>query len=77
MRYSSKEVCERTGLSYRQLDYWVRKRILTPSIEANGSGTRRQFSDRDVAMLLVLASLRKSGYELEALRRFAQEPVAA
>lgn len=77
MRYSSTEAAKRAGLSYRQVDYWVRKRLIVPTVEANGTGTRRQFSDEDVALLVMLASLRREGYELEALRRFAEPPALA
>ena len=38
-----------TGATYRQLDYWARTGVVTPSISAAaGYGSRRRWSDRDV-----------------------------
>lgn len=77
MRYSTAEVVKRTGLSYRQVDYLCRTGVLDPAVPASGSGTRREFSDSDLALALVVASLRAEGYTLSAVRRFLAEPVAA
>lgn len=46
---SSTEVCRQAGVTYRQLDYWVRKGYVTPSLAvATGSGTHRRFSLDDL-----------------------------
>lgn len=47
--YSSAEVVNAVdGLSYRQLDHWVRKGYITPEVAAGGSGTRRRWSQTQV-----------------------------
>jgi DNA-binding transcriptional MerR regulator len=57
------------GISYRQLDYWARTDLLRPSLtEATGSGSRRQYSYRDLLELRVIKSLLDAGIKLEAIR---------
>ena len=46
------------GLSHRMLDYWVRSGVITPSIEANGSGSRRRFSQEQVDGIRTFVTLR-------------------
>lgn len=60
--FSSREICEQTGASYRQLDYWVRSGWLSPSVsEANGSGTKRRYSDTDRHTVVLARSLMVRG----------------
>lgn len=41
----SKELCELTDATYRQLDYWCSQGIISPVEDGNpGSGNRRRFS---------------------------------
>lgn len=54
---SSTDACRVAGISYRQLDYWVRNGILQPTVDADGPGTQRRWSDRDVAVAGVLGRL--------------------
>ena len=43
-------VCRLTGVTYRQLDYWARTDLVTPSITAGqGSGSKRTYSYSDVS----------------------------
>lgn len=54
------------GITYRQLDYWARKRIVVPSITpSNGSGTRRLYSFDDVVVLAVSKKLLDIGVNLQ------------
>lgn len=52
--YTSPEVCRMTGTSFRQLDYWCREHAVWPTVEADGSGTRRAWSDDDVCRIKFL-----------------------
>jgi len=52
--YTTREVCERTGFSYRQLTYWITRGYLTPSHRGVGKGSRHLFSGEDVAALIAL-----------------------
>lgn len=54
------------GITYRQLDYWARKRIVVPSITpSSGSGTRRLYSFDDVVILAVSKRLLDIGVNLQ------------
>lgn len=56
--YSTREVCDIAGITYRQLDYWARMGLVVPSIDAaRGSGSRRRFSNHDVAVVRVVAAV--------------------
>lgn len=57
------------GISYRQLDYWARTNLVRPSLtDASGSGSRRQYSYRDLLELRVIKSLLDAGIKLESVR---------
>ncbi len=67
--YSGRKTAEIVGISYRQLDYWARTDLLRPSLaDANGSGSRRRYSYRDLLELKVIKSLLDSGIKLESVR---------
>lgn len=52
------EVCRLAGVSFRQLDYWSRLGLVSPSVaECWGSGTRRLWSDDDVAAVRAVGLL--------------------
>lgn len=54
------------GITYRQLDYWARKRIVEPSITpSHGSGSRRLYSFKDVLILAVSKKLLDAGVNLQ------------
>ena len=54
------------GITYRQLDYWARRKILEPSITpSRGSGSRRLYSFKDVVMLAVSKRLLDAGVNLQ------------
>ena len=60
---------EIVGISYRQLDYWARTDLIRPSlVDAAGSGSRRQYSYRDLLELKVVKSLLDAGIKLEQVR---------
>ncbi len=67
--YRGPQVCRIVGISYRQLDYWARTDLLTPSLaEAAGSGTQRRYSYRDLVALKVIKSLLDAGIALKTAR---------
>jgi DNA-binding transcriptional MerR regulator len=64
------QVCGIVGITYRQLDYWARTGLLRPSVsDANGSGTQRLYSYRDVLELKVIKRLLDAGVSLQSARR--------
>ncbi len=68
--FSGPQVCAIVGLTYRQLDYWARTGMLTPSLAvAKGSGSKRRYAYRDVVELKVIKQLLDAGLSLQAARR--------
>ena len=68
--FSGPAVCRLTGVTYRQLDYWARTELVTPSIKsAQGSGSKRTYSYSDVLEVKVIKSLLNSGVSLSRARQ--------
>ncbi|MFN2590996.1 MAG: MerR family transcriptional regulator [Actinomycetota bacterium] len=68
--YRVPEVCKVVGISYRQLDYWARTELVTPSIkDAGGSGTQRLYSFQDLVLLRTIKNLLDAGVSLQSIRR--------
>ena len=67
--FSGRRTAEIVGITYRQLDYWARTDLVRPSLtDASGSGSRRQYSYRDLLELKVIKSLLDAGIKLEQVR---------
>lgn len=66
---STEEVCEITGLTYRQLDYYTRHGVVAPAVEARGSGTRRGWLDEQVPQIMVVASVANAMREISGIER--------
>jgi DNA-binding transcriptional MerR regulator len=63
------QVCKIVGISYRQLDYWARTELATPSIQpAQGSGTQRLYSFEDLVELKLIKNLLDAGVSLQRVR---------
>jgi len=67
--FSSSKTCEIAGISYRQLDYWARTGLFTPTEQASGSGSRRQYSFNDLVHLRVIKKMLDSGMKLQEVKR--------
>ena len=68
--FRAPEVAKIVGISYRQLDYWARTGLVTPSIkDAGGSGTQREYSFRDVVVLRAIKNLLDTGVNLQRIRK--------
>lgn len=67
--FSGRRAAEIVGITYRQLDYWARTNLVRPSLaDANGSGSRRRYSYRDLLELKVIKNLLDAGIKLESIR---------
>lgn len=67
--FSGKRTAEIVGITYRQLDYWARTNLLRPSVsDANGSGSRRRYSYKDLLELKAIKTLLDAGIKLESVR---------
>ncbi|MBB3115171.1 MerR family transcriptional regulator [Corynebacterium bovis] len=62
--------CQVAGITYRQLDYWARTKLVQPSIRnASGSGSQRLYSFRDILVLKIVKGLLDTGISLQNIRR--------
>jgi DNA-binding transcriptional MerR regulator len=68
--YRVPEVCKIVRITYRQLDYWARTGLVTPSVrDASGSGSQRLYSFQDLVTLRVIKSLLDTGVSLQRVRK--------
>lgn len=67
--YRGPTACAAAGITYRQLDYWARTGLVEPSVRsAQGSGTQRLYSFRDVVVLKIVKRLLAAGVSLQNIR---------
>ena len=56
-------------ITYRQLDYWARTDLVVPTVRgANGSGSQRLYSFKDILVLRVVKRLLDTGVSLQNIR---------
>ena len=68
--FRAPEVAKLVGISYRQLDYWARTELVTPSVQdAGGSGTQREYSFQDIVLLKAIKNLLDTGVNLQRIRK--------
>lgn len=60
-------------VSYRQLDYWTRIRLLRPENPDPGTGRARDWPDAELAVAAMIARLTDAGLELRVAARVARE----
>jgi DNA-binding transcriptional MerR regulator len=71
--YRGPMACSAAGITYRQLDYWARTGLVEPSVRsAQGSGTQRLYSFRDILVLKVVKRLLETGISLQQIRTAVQ-----
>jgi DNA-binding transcriptional MerR regulator len=67
--YRGTVVYKLVGISYRQLDYWTRTGLVTPSVrDADGSGSQRLYSFGDLVELRIIKRLLDAGVSLQKIR---------
>lgn len=67
------ELAQRAGLTYRQVDYYVRTGRLKPQGEAEpGTGYSRDFSEAEVLVAVRLAKLLRAGVGLPEAAKAAR-----
>jgi DNA-binding transcriptional MerR regulator len=67
--YRGPTVSNLVGISYRQLDYWARTGLVTPSVRAaDGSGSHRLYSFGDLVELRIIKRLLDAGISLQRIR---------
>lgn len=71
-RYNAADVPAAIGVTYRQLDYWVRKGYLEPENVECGSGHQRLFPPDEFAVALTMAHLVRGGFTVDQAARLAR-----
>ncbi len=72
--YRGPNVCKIVGITYRQLDYWARTELVSPTVqEAKGSGTQRLYSFDDIVQLRVVKKLLDTGVSLQRVRAAVED----
>lgn len=67
--YRGPTACAAAGITYRQLDYWARTKLIGPSVRgAKGSGSQRLYSFTDILVLKVVKRLLDTGVSLHNIR---------
>ena len=67
--YTGPEVCNITGISYRQLDHWTTTKLITASVRnIKGSGFHRIYSFNDIVLVKLVNKLRSAGISLQKIR---------
>ena len=68
--YRGPQACKIVGITYRQLDYWTRTELVTPTLRpAQGSGSQRLYSFNDLLQLKLIKSLTDAGASLQKVRQ--------
>jgi DNA-binding transcriptional MerR regulator len=68
--YRGPQTCKIVGITYRQLDYWTRTKLVTPTLQpAQGSGTQRLYSFGDLLQLKLIKELTDAGASLQKVRQ--------
>lgn len=72
-----KQVCEATGLTDRAIRYYIEEGLIAPAYTENYLGRKAfDFSEEDVEALYELATLRRFGFTVEAIRQMMSGPAA-
>ena len=67
--YTGPEVCNITGISYRQLDHWTTTKLIKASVRnLKGSGFHRIYSFNDIVLVKLVKKLRSAGISLQKIR---------
>lgn len=63
------------GITYRQLDHWITRGYLRPENKP-GSGTEREFSEREIEVAKLMAALVNAGFRAEKAAKTARYVLA-
>ncbi len=64
--FTTKQACQLTGITKRKLDHWTGKGLIVPSVSsADGRGSRRQYSYRDLIAIAAIRGFRAEGVSLQ------------
>ena len=69
------EVCKRTGLSKRNIHFYIKEKLLLP--EMNEENGYYNFCEKDFHRLLVVRELRRAGMAISSIRSILNTPTVA
>lgn len=46
--YSTQDIADELGITYRRVHYWVQRGYLTPTVPSTGTGKPRRWSEKDL-----------------------------
>lgn len=70
--WSTGQIIDYTGATYRMIDYWVRRGLLKPARALPGSGTARLWSASELKVARRMVVLVEAGLTVEAAERAAR-----
>ena len=70
-----KQVCEITGISKRNIHFYINEKLITPSIHPDNN--YYEFSDQDCQKLLFIKEMRNAGLPLNAIHSIITTPATA
>jgi len=69
-----KEVCEKTGLTRKAVRLYEEERLISPGIEQKEHNDYRDYSEKDLNRLLLIADLRSLRISIEDIRKILSDP---
>lgn len=64
------EAVERAGITYRQIDFWIRSGYV--HVDGHGSGNKREVDDLEASVVRDMAALVRAGFRAEAAAHVAR-----
>jgi hypothetical protein len=65
---STTDAAKLAGVNPSTLNGWVSTGVLSPTIEAEGTGTRRMWTAKDITRAAIVRQLREKGISLQSIR---------
>jgi DNA-binding transcriptional MerR regulator len=69
----SATLCERAGITYRQLDYWIRNGLIKPVDPTPGHGVPRYFRAPEARIAVTMGHLVAAGMDPRQARPLAEK----
>lgn len=69
-----KDVCRLTNLTERTIRFYVEKQLIAPKVEVINGREHRDYSEKDIEQLLLIAELRKLYFSIEAIIEMLNNP---
>lgn len=70
--YSTQEVADELGVTYRRVNYWVHQDYVTPTVPSSGIGSPRRWSEKDLERARVVHEMIRRPTPEEIRRKVAE-----